>query len=271
MMLLSNACRFVIFFLLSLSVNAETVRGAHRELKEAKVDLLSAENYVILTKAGISTVPDSIITGDIAVSPIAAAAMTGFSLTADSSGEFSTSAQLVGQAFAANYAAPIPTHLTTAVSAMEAAYTDAAGRVNPDAARINLGGGNLGGVFGGETAKLTPGVYTFGSDVLISETIYFEGTGSGVGQGDTDVFIIQITGNLSQAANTQVLLSNGALAKNIFWQVAGQVQVGAGAHMEGILLVKTEVLFETSSSLNGRVLAQTACNLQKATITKPAL
>jgi hypothetical protein len=37
--------------------------------------------------------------------------------------------------------------------------------------------------------------------------------------------------------------------------------------MEGVLLVKTDVLFVTGSSLNGRVLAQTAVNLQMATIT----
>jgi len=72
-----------------------------------------------------------------------------------------------------------------------------------------------------------------------------------------------------QSANYNVILSNGALAENIFWQVAGHVVVGAGAHMEGILLVQTDVLFETLSSLNGRVLAQTACNLQMATITEP--
>jgi len=45
--------------------------------------------------------------------------------------------------------------------------------------------------------------------------------------------------------------------------------VGAGAHMEGILLVKTDVTFITGSSLNGRVLAQTACVLQSATIVQP--
>jgi hypothetical protein len=33
-------------------------------------------------------------------------------------------------------------------------------------------------------------------------------------------------------------------------------------------LVKTDVVFVTGSSLNGRVLAQTACNLQMATITE---
>jgi hypothetical protein len=63
-----------------------------------------------------------------------------------------------------------------------------------------------------------------------------------------------------------VLLEGGALAKNVFWQVAGHVTVGAGgAHMEGVLLVA--VTFVTGSSLNGRILAQTACNLQIVAIT----
>jgi hypothetical protein len=64
-----------------------------------------------------------------------------------------------------------------------------------------------------------------------------------------------------------VTLVDDVLAENIFWQVAGLVDVGADAHLEGILLVKTAVTFVTGSSLNGRVLTQTACNLQKATIT----
>jgi hypothetical protein len=236
--------------------------------KEASILLGDAEEYAILAKTGISTVPNSIITGNIAVSPIAAGAMTGFGLAIDSSGQFSTATQVTGKAYAANYSPPIPTHLTTAVSNMETAYADAAGRLNPDAARINLGGGVLGGAFGGATDKLTPGVYTFGTGVVLTGDIFFEGSGLGEDEGETDIFIIQITGNLLQASNYKVILSNGALAKNIFWQVAGLVVVGAGSHMEGVLLVKTSVLFETLSSLNGRVLTQTACNLQMATITE---
>lgn len=238
--------------------------------RESPVELLSAGNYVILAKSGISTVPTSAITGDIAVSPIDASAMTGFGFSMDSGGTFSESSQLTGKAYASDYFTPIPALLTSAVSAMETAYTDAAGRTNANAARINLGGGTLGGVFGGATAKLSPGVYTFGSDVYIAETIYFEGSGFGQGEGDSDVFIIQLTGNLLQAGNVQVILTNGALAKNIFWQVAGYVQVGAGAHLKGIVLGKTHVVFLTGSSLDGRVLSQTACNLQKATISEPS-
>jgi hypothetical protein len=116
---------------------------------------------------------------------------------------------------------------------------------------------------------LTPGIYTFGSGVTIGATIYFEGTGSASGQGDTDVFIIQMTGNLVQKVNTNVILSGGARAENIFWQIAGNVMVEAGAHMKGILLVKTDVLFKTGSSLSGRILAQTRADLQMATITVP--
>ena len=59
----------------------------------------TAGNYVILAKSGISTVPASIITGNIAVSPITAAAMTGFedgftTMELDPSGQFSTSSQV---------------------------------------------------------------------------------------------------------------------------------------------------------------------------------
>jgi hypothetical protein len=254
MMFSFNAFRFVL--VLAAACNAVPSAA------EPTVELGFADQYVILAKAGISTVPQSDIDGDIAVSPIAATALTGFSLAADSTGTFSTSTQITGKAFAASYGGDTPVLLTTAVSDMETAYTNAAGRLNPDAARINLGGGILGGVYGGADDPLTAGVYIFDTNVDIAENIFFAGSA-------TDIFIIQMTGDLLQTANKFVTLSDGALAKNIFWQVAGKVVVGAGAHLEGILLVKTEVLFETGSSLNGRVLAQTACNLQVATISQP--
>jgi hypothetical protein len=83
-----------------------------------------------------------------------------------------------------------------------------------------------------------------------------------------------VSGNVNFAANYKVILDgnaeNKALAQNIFWQVAGKVDVGAGAHMEGIILAKTGVTFLTESSLNGRILAQTAAVLQVATIKQPS-
>jgi len=219
-----------------------------------KVDLGTAANYAILTKTGISTVPNSSITGNIGVSPAAGTYMTGFSFTADSSAEFSTSSQIKGFAYAPTDYPPTPTILTTAVSDMETAYADASQRTNTEG--YNIGAGNLGGL------TLTTGVYTFNTDINIDVDITFSG-------GADDVFILQTTGTLMQSASTKVLLAGGAQAKNIFWQVTGRVLVGKTAVMQGILLVKTDVVFEASSSLTGRVLAQTFCALKMATITQP--
>jgi hypothetical protein len=264
MMFSSNAFRFVI--VLAAACNAVTSATP----VTPAVDIGNAENYVMLTKSGISTIA-SVITGDIAVSPIAATAMTGFGLALDWEGEYSKSSQITGEgkAYAANYGGSTPVDLTTAVSNMETAYTNAAGLPIPIAERINLNGGVIGvvGVLNGgdQLNPLTPGVYTFGSDVTIAETTYFDGNSD-----VNSVFVMQIAGNLVQAAGVRVELTNGALAKNIFWQVSGAVEVGEGAHMQGIILAFTDVLFETGSSLSGRVLAQTACVLQAGTtITQP--
>jgi hypothetical protein len=71
---------------------------------------------------------------------------------------------------------------------------------------------------------LRSGTYTFDIDVKISSgKLTFEG-------GADDVFIIRTSSNFIQAAGTEVVFSGGALAKNIFWQVAGLVKVKAGAH-----------------------------------------
>jgi hypothetical protein len=220
------------------------------------VELGTASNYAILAKTGISTVPNSSIYGDVAVSPITGTTMTGFNMVMDPGGQWSTSSQINGKAYAANYASPTSSELTTAVSDMETAYNDAAGRPNDDGERINLGAGDISGEI------LTPGVYTFDVDILVNTDIAFKGERN-------DVFIMQTQGSLLQAEGVQVSLIGGVQAKNIFWQVSGQVSVGAKAQLQGILLVKKDVLFVTGSYLNGRVLAQTACNLQMAVITEP--
>jgi hypothetical protein len=220
------------------------------------VDLGTAGNYVILAAAGITNVPGSVITGDIGVSPIAATAITGFSLTLDSTTEFAKSTQVVGdhKVYAADYTSPTSVHLTTAVSDMQTAYTDSQGRTQPNAFYNNINEGEIGEL------ELTKGVYIFSTSVTIGKSIKFSGSA-------TDVFIIRTSNDLTQIAGTTMILE-GVLAENIFWSVAGKVVVQAGAHMEGILLVKTSATFITGSSLNGRVLSQTAVALQKATITQ---
>ena len=219
----------------------------------APVDLGTAGNYAILTKTGVACVPPSAITGDIGVSPIAAMGITGFSLTMDSANEFSVSSQVTGKIYAASYAAPTPSILTTAISDMETAYTDAAGRT-PDYVEL------LTGDLSGQT--LQPGVYKWSTGVLITSDVTLHG-------GVNDVFIFQIAKGITQATGTKIILTGGVLAKNIFWQTSEFVSIGTGAHFEGILLVKTGIAVKANASINGRLLAQTAATLIKNTVVAP--
>src|SRR2546423_1749946 len=98
----------------------------------ALVPLGSAGNYVILAKSAVSNVPTSAVTGDIGLSPSAASFITGFSLVHTAGTASGTSAQVTGTLYAADYAVPTPTTLTTAISDMQTAYVDAAGRSSPD-------------------------------------------------------------------------------------------------------------------------------------------
>ena len=63
---------------------------------------------------------------------------------------------------------------------------------------------------------------------------------------------------------------SGPVAANIVWVMAGHLEAGPTSHLEGVFLVKTKADFKTGSSLNGRVLAQTACTLDQATINGEA-
>jgi hypothetical protein len=218
------------------------------------VALGAADNYVILAKSEISTVPTSAITGNFGLSPAAASFITGFSLVADASNVFSTSAQVTGNVYASDYAVPTPANLTTAVLNMETAYTDAAGRA-PD--YTELGTGNIGGM------TLPPATYKWSTGVLIPTDVTLDG-------GPNDVWIFQIAQGITQASAAKVILTGGALSKNVFWQAFGAVALDTTAHMEGIVLSQTEITLATGATVNGRLLSQTAVTLDSNTVTQPA-
>lgn len=216
------------------------------------VELGTASNYAILAKSAISNVPKSKVTGDLGLSPAAASYVTGFSLV--KAGTSWTSAQVTGHVFAANNDPPTPITLTTAVGDMQLAYTDAAGRKSPDF--LNLGAGDIGGL------TLAPGLYKWTSTLTIPSDVTLEG-------GANDVWIFQVSGDLMLSADKAMVLSGGAESTNIFWQVAGSVELGTTSHAEGVVLSKTAIDLQTGASINGRLLAQTAVTLAKATVTAP--
>lgn len=217
-------------------------------------DLAASGSYVILAKTGITNVTGSTITGDVGLSPAAASFGTGFALVADATNVFATSPSVIGKIYAADYAVPTPSKLTSAISSMEAAYTDAAGRSNPD--HTELAAGTIGGL------TLAPGLYAWSTSVMIPTDVTLSG-------GATDTWIFQIAGDLTLDAAKKVILTGGAQAKNITWQVAGQATLGTTSHFEGILLSQTAVTMKTHASLNGRVHAQSLVALDDNTVTQP--
>jgi hypothetical protein len=219
------------------------------------VNLGLAGGFVILAESGIDTVPTSVVTGDIGVSPAAASFITGFSLVLDASTMFATSSQIVGSAYAADYSPPTPSNLTTAVNDMYNAYVDAAGRPTPDV--TELGAGEIGGL------TLVPGLYKWGTGVSISANVTLSG-------GPNDVWIFQIAQGITVAPGVQVLLAGGALPKNIFWQAASTVFLDTTSHFEGVVLCQTAINLATGATVNGRLLSQTAVNIDGSTVTQPA-
>ena len=230
------------------TVSAKSSSTLNQQTQLGGVDLGMAGNFVILSKSGITNVYKSTITGDVGSSPITGAAI------------LVTCAEVTGTIFSVNAAGPLPctvnnaTRLTLAVGDMQTAYTNAAGRSNPDF--VNLGAGDIGG------KTLTAGLYNWSSAVIIPTDITISG-------GPNDVWIFQVAGTLTMSSAVRVTLAGGAQAKNIYWQAAGAVTFGTTSHFEGNILGQTGINLQTGATINGRLLAQTAVTLQMNTVTRP--
>ncbi|KAJ1640389.1 hypothetical protein T492DRAFT_623145, partial [Pavlovales sp. CCMP2436] len=153
------------------------------------VSLGGAGAFTVLAKTAITTDGTTTILGDIAISPAFAAAMTGFGLILDSSGEFATSSIVVGQVYASDYASPTPTVLAATIFEMEAAYDDATSRPVSDAVSrphslpssqfVDVGAGAIAG------QTFTPGVYSWNSFVHVSSPIFVKG-------GRDDIWVFKV-------------------------------------------------------------------------------
>jgi len=71
------------------------------------------------------------------------------------------------------------------------------------------------------------------------------------------VFIIQIASTLTTTSGRQVILSGGALASNIFWQVGTSATFGTTSVFKGTILAMQSITFDTGATLDGRGFART--------------
>jgi hypothetical protein len=205
----------------------------------APVNLLSTAPFVILAGAAVTTTGGGIINGDVGASPIAGSAIGV------------TCAQVNGTIYAVDASGPPcaqiePTLLTTAKNDLMTAMTTTAGLPNPT--EVNPGGGNLGGL------SLAPGLYKITTTTLITgSNLTLAGTGA-----NDDVWIFQCAQDLQLGSGIKVILTGGAQAQNIFWQVGTSAVLGTFSVFNGTILASQAITMNTSSTMNGRALAFTA-------------
>jgi Ice-binding-like len=189
------------------------------------VDLSSAANFAVLAGGGITVagpVASTKITGDIGT--YATTSITGFE-----------NVVLVG----VNHAGDSITQ--QGKTDLFTAYNDAAARAptvtyNPIQ---DLGGLTLGS-----------GVYHEPTSLAITGSLTLDGGGD-----PNAVFIFQAGSTLTAESGSQIILTDGAQASNVFWQVGSSATLDTGADFIGNILALSAITADTDAKIQGRLLA----------------
>jgi len=195
-------------------------------------NLKSAADYAVLAATGISFNGGltTINNMDIGLYPGFRTAITG-------------SYTLVGGAsYAADDIAPpgVAAMLAQNKLDLQNAYLFAKTRTTPAPATVS---GNQGGL------TLAAGIYKSTSSLSIN------GTPLTLNGGPNDIWIFQIASSLTTTAGGSVIMSGGAVANNVYWQVGTSATIGTGTNFKGNILAYTSISVDVGATLDGRALA----------------
>ena len=227
---------------------------------QTPVALGSSSNFAILASAAITNVPTSVISGDVGLTPDTGANITGFSSPA-------SCPEIGGHLYAVDGAGPAcalidATLLSNAKADALTAFIDAtgAGRGTPTPVTTDLAG-----------LTLYPGLY----ESLTTLDFSAGGILTLDAQGDSNaVFVIRSASAITTLGTSQVVLSGGAKASNVFWTAGSSITLGTNSIMKGSMLAGTSITLQTGANLEGRALTQgssaAAITCDTCTITVPA-
>jgi uncharacterized protein (TIGR03437 family) len=185
---------------------------------QSTVDLGSAGKFAVLAGTTVTNTGFSVINGDLGAWP--------------GSGVIGFKPGVVNGTIDAGDAVA-----QQAQASLTIAYNDAAGR--------SVGAVTVAGNLGGQT--LTPGLYKSTSDLAITGTLTLFGKG---------IYIFQIASALMVNNSSGVVLSGGAQAADVFWQVGSSATLGTTSELKGSILALTSISIATGGNLDGRALAR---------------
>ena len=210
------------------------------------IDLRTVDRFGIISGEGISNNAGAsqISDLDVGVYPGVRSSITGFDLVDGGPGLINN-----GNIYASDDPDPVPTMLSEAKNDLTTAYLAAEGAIFPAPVAVS-------GDLGGQT--LTPGIYKSNSTLSIQN-----GNLTLDGQGDPNAeWIFQVSSSLTtiggapfpSPAGGNVILTGGAQAKNVTWQVGSSATIGDYTSFNGNVLALTSITMNSFSQSNGRML-----------------
>jgi hypothetical protein len=195
----------------------------------------TATPFAILAGSAITNTGATTINGDVGISPNGSSSVTGAPPMTINGG----------------------THYADAVALqakndLVTAYNDAANQTP----FVDLTGQDLG------NKNLTPGTYRFSSSAGLTGPLTLSGFG---------VYVFQIGSSLTTGSGSSVLLTNGAQACGVYWQVTSSATFGTTTAFQGTVMALASISMNAGATLIGRALARNgAVTLINNTITRPA-
>jgi hypothetical protein len=236
---LADAANTVILTTDGLGIPSTFITGSQGSLV-----LGAASKFAILAGAGSTSTGNSDVTGNLGV--WAGTSVTGFTGIAPGGPGI-----VHGTIHSGDAAAQI------AQGDLTTAFNDAAGRT---LAPVDVANADLGGL------TLAPGLYKSTGTLALTGTLTLNG------QGDRNaIFIFQVASSLDTATGSQIVLSGGARAANVFWQVGTSATLGTTTAFKGTIMADQSISLANGATLEGRALARIgSVTLDSNVITVPA-